>query len=67
MNVSVLSFQETYPQTAPIWFAESDDSLVSEAIEVLNETTPDKFSVRIVALTGSNSHHDMAAVLLMWR
>ncbi|XP_064608560.1 ubiquitin-conjugating enzyme E2 Q1-like [Liolophura sinensis] len=54
---------ETYPQTAPIWFAESDDSLVSEAIEVLNETTPDKFSIvqQIKLLvTELCKHHNVA-------
>ncbi|ELT87201.1 hypothetical protein CAPTEDRAFT_171745 [Capitella teleta] len=36
---------ETYPQTAPIWFSESDDSLVSTAIERLCDTSSRNFNI----------------------
>jgi len=36
---------ETYPRSAPIWFAESEDAGLSAAIEKLCDTTPDKFNV----------------------
>lgn len=36
---------ETYPHTSPIWFAESDDAIVSAAIEKLCETTPDNYNI----------------------
>ena len=32
-------FQETYPQSPPVWFSESDDSRVSEAVAVLANTS----------------------------
>ncbi|XP_074650590.1 ubiquitin-conjugating enzyme E2 Q2-like [Tubulanus polymorphus] len=35
----------TYPQTAPIWFAEVEDTIVSSAITELCETTPDNFNI----------------------
>lgn len=31
--------QETYPSTPPVWFADTDDSKVTNAIEKLGETT----------------------------
>ena len=43
--VCVVILQETYPHTSPIWFAESDDAIVSAAIEKLCETTPDNYNV----------------------
>ena len=40
------NLQETYPSSAPIWFAESEDAILSAAISKLCDTTPDKFNVR---------------------
>lgn len=36
---------ETYPQTAPIWFSESEDVLVTAAIEQLYDTSSDNFNI----------------------
>lgn len=36
---------ETYPQTAPIWFSETDDLLVSAAIEKLCDTSPSNYNI----------------------
>ncbi|XP_013409506.1 ubiquitin-conjugating enzyme E2 Q2 [Lingula anatina] len=36
---------ETYPQTAPIWFSETEDATVSTAIEQLCDTTPENFTI----------------------
>lgn len=43
------SLQETYPESAPIWFSDDDDPLVGGAIERLYEAAPDKFNVSIYA------------------
>ncbi|KAK2146113.1 hypothetical protein LSH36_631g01040 [Paralvinella palmiformis] len=36
---------ETYPQTAPIWFSESDETSVSTAIEKLCDTSPANYNI----------------------
>ena len=46
-----LCFQETYPHTAPIWFAESEDGGVSTAIQKVCDTTPENFNVSIQSHT----------------
>ena len=32
-------FQETYPQSPPVWFSESEDAKVSEAVSILASTS----------------------------
>jgi hypothetical protein len=42
----LLSFeQETYPQSAPIWFSEDDDTVVSNVISNLGDAPSDKNNV----------------------
>ncbi|XP_046574341.1 ubiquitin-conjugating enzyme E2 Q2-like isoform X2 [Haliotis rubra] len=36
---------ETYPQSAPIWFSDSEEVVVTTVIERLTETTPDKYNI----------------------
>lgn len=31
-------FQETYPTTPPVWFAESEDPIVTNAVQILTNT-----------------------------
>ena len=38
--------QEDYPHSPPIWFSESDDALLSAALEKLSETPPQNNNVR---------------------
>ena len=45
MYYLIFTPQETYPHTAPIWFAESEDPGVSAAIERLCDTTADNYNV----------------------
>lgn len=45
-DVSLVFFlQETYPQTPPIWFSESDDISVSVIIEKLSDTSKKNYNV----------------------
>lgn len=32
-------FQETYPSTPPVWFAESEETSVTNAVSILSNTT----------------------------
>ena len=32
-------FQETYPHTPPVWFAESEETNISNAIQLLSNTS----------------------------
>lgn len=32
------NFQETYPSTPPVWFAESEDPVVTTAVQILSNT-----------------------------
>lgn len=32
-------FQETYPSTPPVWFAESEETSVTNAVQILSNTT----------------------------
>jgi hypothetical protein len=43
-----INFQETYPQTAPIWFCDEDDVVVTAAIEKLTNVSADKNNVCII-------------------
>eukprot|EP00918_Siedleckia_nematoides_P043904 GHVU01095951.1.p1 GENE.GHVU01095951.1~~GHVU01095951.1.p1 ORF type:complete len:371 (+),score=52.29 GHVU01095951.1:169-1281(+) len=36
---------ENYPNTAPIWFSETDDPILSAAVEKLYDATPDKYNI----------------------
>lgn len=49
--LSIISIfeQETYPQSAPIWFSEDDDTIVSNVISRLSEAPPDKNNVRQIS------------------
>ena len=38
--------QETYPQTPPIWFSESEDFTISVIIEKLSDTSKRNYNVR---------------------
>ena len=38
-------FQETYPQSAPIWFSEDEEQSVSAAIVVVSEVQAEKYNV----------------------
>lgn len=31
-------FQETYPNTPPVWFADSEDPIVTNAVQILTNT-----------------------------
>lgn len=33
-----LDFQETYPNTPPVWFADSEDPIVTNAVQILSNT-----------------------------
>jgi len=39
------SITETYPSTAPIWFAESEEGGVAQVIEKLCDTAPENYSI----------------------
>nr|XP_034323123.1 ubiquitin-conjugating enzyme E2 Q2-like isoform X1 [Crassostrea gigas] len=39
------NIMETYPQSAPIWFSEDDDTIVSNVISRLSEAPPDKNNI----------------------
>ena len=42
--------QETYPQMAPIWFSESEDSTITATIEKLGDCSPQNYNVCIVKI-----------------
>lgn len=35
----MFSFQETYPATPPVWFAESEETSVTNAVQILSNTS----------------------------
>ncbi|XP_062610880.1 ubiquitin-conjugating enzyme E2 Q2-like [Saccostrea cucullata] len=39
------NIMETYPQSAPIWFSEDDDTIVSNVISSLSDAPPDKNNI----------------------
>jgi ubiquitin-conjugating enzyme E2 Q len=43
--VFTANFGETYPQTSPIWFTESEINGISTIIEKLSETSPKNFNI----------------------
>lgn len=36
--LSILTFQETYPGTPPVWFADSEETSVTNAVQILSNT-----------------------------
>lgn len=42
-----ISLQETYPQMPPIWFSESEDSIVPVIIEKLCDTSEKNYNVSL--------------------
>lgn len=38
LKTKFINFQETYPSTPPVWFAESEETSVTNAVQVLSNT-----------------------------
>jgi len=47
MQMLCVCVQEDYPHSPPIWFSESDDAVLSTALEKLSETSPQNNNVHM--------------------
>ena len=50
VRVYVCAFQETYPHSPPVWFAETEDTNVTNAIERLSNTVGKDNHVSIIII-----------------
>jgi len=59
-------WQEDYPHSPPIWFSESDDAVLSAALEKLSETSPENNTVRVVGLSVGSYATYMLCVIVFY-